>query len=529
MALENIESDIKRCSRNLVGDAFHRTATRCADKVAIKFKERSWTYGELNAATNRLAQALLAKGFEKGDRLAVYSRNSDTYLMFMLACYKSGIIVVPINYGLSGEELRYILDQSGTRALFQDQAGAANVAEILPRLALECLGSLDGSEGDMDVLSIVLDKASEDPGLPEVDIEGDELAQLIYTSGTTSLPKGVMLSHDAILRDHQNIHYYYGYSEDTRSICAQPFYHAVVHINSLPLLMAGGMQVVLESPVPETLLELIEKEKINSLFSPPTVWIKLLRHSDFDRRNLSSLKSIEYGASIMPEATVKELAERLPGAGLTNTYGQTEIGPFATVLLPHEHADRPTSAGRPIFGTETKIFDENMNEVPRGERGEIVHRSPQLLQGYWQKPEETAQAFEGGWFHSGDMGYMDEEGYIYVVDRIKDVINTGGVLVSSREVEECLFRHRAIADAAVIGLSHPKWVEAIIAVVVLKSGHDASEEELIAYCREHLAHFKRPQRILFTDVLPTNPSGKVLKRELRITHAELFSEEEVSL
>jgi fatty-acyl-CoA synthase len=176
-----------------------------------------------------------------------------------------------------------------------------------------------------------------------------------------------------------------------------------------------------------------------------------------------------------------------------------------------------------VFNTETRIVDEAMNDAAIGERGEIVHRSPSLLQGYWNKPEETAEAFAGGWFHSGDMGYMDAEGYIYVVDRIKDVINTGGVLVSSREVEECLFKHEAVAQAAVIGLSHPKWVEAIAAIVVVKDGANVAEAELIAFAREQLAYFKVPKRIVFTDVLPVNPSGKILKRELRDELKDLFA------
>jgi fatty-acyl-CoA synthase len=251
--------------------------------------------------------------------------------------------------------------------------------------------------------------------------------------------------------------------------------------------------------------------------------INILRDAAFDNYDLSSLSHILYGASIMPAATVAELRERLPQAGLYNIYGQTEIGPIATVLFPHEHNERPTSAGRPVLNTETRIVDTAMNDVPVGERGEIVHRSPSLLQGYWNKPEETAEVFAGGWFHSGDMGYMDKEGYIYVVDRIKDVINTGGVLVSSREVEECLYKHEAVAQAAVIGLSHPKWVEAIAAVVIIKEGTIVFEDELIAHARAQLAYFKVPKRIVFVDMLPTNPSGKILKRELRDDLKDLFA------
>lgn len=512
---------IRRCRRVTLGDAFHRTALRCADKTALIFQQRVWTYRELDTAVSRLAGALLARGFIQGDRIAAYGRNSDAYIVLMLACMRAGLIHVPINFGLSGDELLYIVRQSGARALFHDRLGRDNVAAIAARASLESLGSLDNPDGALDVLTLAQGEGDGSP--PEVDIDGEDLAQIIYTSGTTSLPKGAMMSHNALLANHRTAIHYFEFSEQTRGISALPFYHAVMHVNCLPYLLAGATQIVLERPEPGLVLELLERERINSLFAPPTVLIKLLRDPDFDRRDLSRLTHILYGASIMPAATVAELKRRLPQAGLYNIYGQTEIGPIATILLPHEHEQRPTSAGRPVLNTQTRIVDADMNEVPVGERGEIVHRAPTLLQGYWEKPDETAAVFEGGWFHSGDMGYRDAEGYLYVVDRIKDVINTGGVLVSSREVEECLYKHEAVAEVAVIGLSHPKWVEAIAAIVVLKTEAVTDEQTLLNYTRQHLAHFKIPKRVVFAATLPTNPSGKILKRELRETHAELFA------
>lgn len=512
-------NSITLCRRNTLGDAFHRTALRCRDKIGLVFRDRHWSYRELDRAISRVAQALLALGYHKGDRIAAYGRNSDAYVILLLGCARAGLVHVPINFGLTGGELVYVLQQSGAKALFHDELASANVAEILAEVDLGQIGTFEGG-GDIDVLRFAQNGLAE---LPQIDVGDDDLAQIIYTSGTTSRPKGVMMSHGSLLNNERIAIQYMEMSEQTRGISALPFYHAVMHVNCIPYLLAGGFQIVLDRPEPGILLELIEKENINSLFAPPTVLIKMLRDPTFDDFDLSSLSHILYGASIMPAATVAELSERLPGAGLFNIYGQTEIGPIATVLFPHEHRERPTSAGRPVFNTETRIVDEAMNDVPVGERGEIVHRSPSLLQGYWNKPEETAEVFAGGWFHSGDMGYMDEEGYIYVVDRIKDVINTGGVLVSSREVEECLYKHAAIAQTAVIGLSHPKWVEAIAAVVIRKEGVDVSEEELILYTRAQLAHFKVPKRIVFVDVLPTNPSGKILKRELRDELKDLFA------
>jgi fatty-acyl-CoA synthase len=226
---------------------------------------------------------------------------------------------------------------------------------------------------------------------------------------------------------------------------------------------------------------------------------------------------VYYGASIMPVPVLQELRARLPGALPFNCYGQSEIGPLATVLAPWDHDARPGSVGKPIFNVQTRVVDLEMNDVAPGIQGEIVHRSPQLLTGYWDKPDATEEAFAGGWFHSGDVGFFDADGFLYVVDRIKDVINTGGVLVASRDVEEALFTHPAVSEVAVIALPDPKWIEAITAVVVLRPGASATEEELIAHARQHLAAFKLPKRVLFVEDLPRNTAGKLLKRELRRT------------
>jgi len=280
------------------------------------------------------------------------------------------------------------------------------------------------------------------------------------------------------------------------------------------------MTVLIPAPVPEQVLALIEQHRITSFFAPPTVWISLLRHPDFDRRDLGCLVNLYYGASIMPVPVLHELRARLPKVRAFNCYGQTEIAPLATVLRPEEHDARPASCGRPALNVETRVVDPEMRDVPPGSQGEIVHRSPQLLLGYWNKPAETAEAFAGGWFHSGDVGFFDEAGYLFIVDRIKDVIKTGGTMVASREVEEALFTHPAVSEVAVIALPDPKWVEAVTAVVVLRRDHQATEAELIAHARQTLAPFKLPKRIFFADTLPRNTAGKLLKRELRKQFAE---------
>jgi fatty-acyl-CoA synthase len=290
-----------------------------------------------------------------------------------------------------------------------------------------------------------------------------------------------------------------------------------MHAFTMPQLLSGAATILIEAPAPAEVLRLIEAERITSFFAPPTVWISLLRHPDFDSRDLSSLEKVYYGASIMPVPVLQELRERLPRADPYNCYGQTEIAPVATVLRPEEHEARPASCGRPVLNVETRVVGLDMQDMQPGEHGEIVHRSAQLLSGYWNKPNETSEAFAGGWFHSGDVGYFDAEGFLYIVDRIKDVINTGGVLVASREVEEALFTHPAVSEVAVVGLPDPKWIEAVSAFVVLRPGLSVTDVELIAHARTLLAPYKLPKQVIFVEALPRNTAGKLLKRELRQT------------
>jgi fatty-acyl-CoA synthase len=288
-----------------------------------------------------------------------------------------------------------------------------------------------------------------------------------------------------------------------------------MHVFVMPYLLLGATSWLAESPMPRTVLELIERHRIDSFFAPPTVWIALQSQPEFATRDLSSLRKAYYGASIMPVPVLESLQRRLPGLGFYNCFGQSEIAPLATVLRPEEHAARPASAGRPILSVEMRVVDDSMHDVAPGEVGEVLYRSPQLCLGYWEDPDESMAAFEGGWFHSGDLARIDSEGFITVVDRKKDVINTGGILVASREVEEVLYLHPAVREVAVIGIPHPSRIESVAAVVVPKIAGEVEAEELVRHCRERLARFKVPRVIHFAEELPKNASGKLLKRLLR--------------
>jgi fatty-acyl-CoA synthase len=497
-----------------VTDVVRRSAGRHPDRVALHFGDRSWSYRELDDGISRVAGRLLGLGLAKGDRVAALGTNSDAYLLLFLGCARAGLVHVPVNYNLVGGELSYIVAQAGSSALFADPALDAAVDAVAGDLTLAHRGTLrDGPPADaaLDVLAW----ASEGD-VPEIDVEvgDDDLVQLLYTSGTTAAPKGAMMTNRAFVHEYVSCVVALDLRGDDVPLHPLPLYHsAQMHAFLMPYLMLGATNHVVEKPDPCDLLQRIERDGVTSFFAPPTVWIALGEHPDFATRDLRSLRKAFYGASIMPTPVLQRLRDALPGVGFYNAFGQSEIAPLATVLRPEEHEARPDSAGRPVVFVEVRVVDADGRDVAPGEQGEVLYRSPQLCTGYWDKPEETAEAFAGGWFHSGDLVRIDEEGFIFVVDRVKDVINTGGVLVASREVEEALYTHPAVAEVAVIGTPHERWIEAITAVVVARE--PVAEEDVLAHARERLAPFKVPKAIHFVDELPKNPSGKLLKRELR--------------
>ncbi|MEU8678869.1 acyl-CoA synthetase [Streptomyces sp. NPDC048560] len=481
-----------------------RSARRTPGRTAVRYADRIWTYEALDAAISTAAAVLTGEhGLSPGDRVAAYAHNSDVYLIGYLACARAGLVHVPVNQNLTGDDLTYILDQSGSALVLTDPA----LAERLPA-ACSVRALRDAPDSLLDRLSTPL------PFTPEREPAADDLVQLLYTSGTTALPKGAMMTHGALVHEYVSAVTALGLAATDRPVHSLPLYHsAQMHVFLLPYLAVGAENTILDAPDAGRIFDLVEAGQADSLFAPPTVWIGLANRPDFATRDLGALRKAYYGASIMPVPVLERLRERLPGLAFYNCFGQSEIGPLATVLGPDEHEGRMDSCGRPVLFVEARVVDEDGKEVPDGTAGEVVYRSPQLCHGYWDKPEETAEAFRDGWFHSGDLAVRDAEGFYTVVDRVKDVINSGGVLVASRQVEDALYTHPAVAEAAVVGLPDDRWIEAVTAVVVLRG--EATESELLAHAREKLAHFKAPKRVLFVDELPRNASGKILKRELR--------------
>jgi fatty-acyl-CoA synthase len=357
----------------------------------------------------------------------------------------------------------------------------------------------------------------------EVALQGSDLLQIVYTSGTESSPKGAMLTHDAVLWQYASCAVDAHIASGDVMLHALPLYHcAQLDVFLGPAVYVGATSVITAKPTPDNLLPLIAKHRISSFFAPPTVWISLLRSPLFDSTDLATLHKGYYGASIMPVEVLRELARRLPEVGFWNLYGQTEIAPLATMLGPQDQLRKPGSCGRAVLNVETRVVDDDMRDVAPGQVGEIVHRSPHLMLGYFHDDERTKAAFEGGWFHSGDLATIDEEGFIFVVDRKKDMIKSGGENVASREVEEMIYQLPAVSEVAVVGVPHPKWVEAVVAVIVVKAGQALTEQEVLAHCQQHLASFKAPKSVVFADALPKNPSGKLLKRDLRARYQGVF-------
>jgi fatty-acyl-CoA synthase len=520
---------LARARQHSVGDLLRRTAARYPDKVAFIAGERRVTYREFDTSVNRCAHALAGRGLGKGDRLALLSRNCWQYAVLAFATARLGVVLVPVNFMLGAGEVAYILSHSGAAGIITEDALAPTAIK-----AVTAAGLSDGIRGwirtaggapasgweDVDAWT-----STGDPLAPGILVADDDPLRLMYTSGTESRPKGVMLSSRSLIAQYVSCAIDGGMSADDVEVHALPMYHCAQLDAFFSVdVYLGATSIILPQPAPATLLATIEREKATKLFCPPTVWISLLRHPGFDTTDLSSLRKGYYGASPMPVEVLRELRQRLPDVQFWNFYGQTEMAPVATVLKPHEQLSRAGSAGKPALNVETLVVDDDNNPVRPGQVGEIVHRSPHAALGYYNDEDKTATAFKDGWFHSGDLGVLDDDGYLTIVDRKKDMIKSGGENVASREVEEAIYRLDAVAEVAVFGVPHPYWIEAVTAVVVPKPGAAITAEQVKAHTCEILASYKRPKYVVLADQLPKNPSGKILKKELRHTHAELAKE-----
>lgn len=500
----------------------HRAVQRTPDAVATIDGGRTRTFAEQADRVARLAGALRGLGVAKDDRVAILSLNGDRYAEALLAVPWADAVLNPVNIRWSPAEISYSLVESGTTVLLVDDTFAPMVAALQaeqPTLSTVVhLGDGDAPDGMTSYEALV---AGSDP-VPDARRGGDALAGLFYTGGTTGFPKGVMISHTNLLTSALG-------SQATtpivipggRLLHAAPMFHLADLAAWTAQCMTGGSHVFVPAFDPGKVLQIIAEHQVTSALLVPTMIQMLVDHPALAEHDLSSVQAVLYGASPITESVLQRAMKAFPSADFVQAYGMTELAPVATMLLPDDHrsGQRLRSAGRAATHAEVRIVDEQDVEVPRGTVGEVVVRGGHVMQGYWNKPDDTAAAVRDGWMHTGDGGYMDDEGYVFIVDRIKDMIISGGENVYSAEVENAIAQHPAVAASAVIGVPDPEWGERVHAVVVLRP--DASEptiDELRAFAKERIAGYKAPRSMEVVDALPVSGAGKVLKRELRAKH-----------
>lgn len=487
---------------------------------------RTLTYGEAATQVNQTANALIAAGLQIGDRAAVLSKNSIEYAILYLAASKAGVALVPLNYRLAPPEWSYIINDCGAELLLSASEYATAIDAIRGELTtVSRYVVLDGSGAERwDAYCPWID--GQPVTAPDRVVGERDDAYQMYTSGTTGHPKGAVITHAAVTSNMVQTALTAAATvrpePGQRWLIVAPMYHAAAAMTTFDTIFWGSCLYIMADFNPAEMVRVLSEERIALAFGVPAmIQACLMMAPDVAQRNYDTLKLISYGGSPIAEQTLRRAMEVFQ-CEFNQGYGMTETTSTLSYLMPEDHhralREKPElllSAGRPLIGTQIRIVDEDDNPVPNGTVGEIVARGPQIMKGYWNKPEATDEALRGGWMHTGDAGMMDGEGFIFIQDRVKDMIVSGGENVYPREVEEVLFKHPAVADAAVIGVPDPSWGEAVKAIVVLRQGEQATQEDLMEFCRGRLAGFKRPRTIDFAAELPRNPSGKVLKRQLR--------------
>jgi len=504
-----------------------RTVQVCGRKTATRFNGRTRTWVEFQERISRLAGGLQSLGVKEGDRAACLALNSDRYMEFYFGVSWSGAVFVPINHRLAPAEILYWLNDSGSTVLFVDDAFLAVIAEIRDRLEtvehFVYLGDDEVPEGYRPFEELVADHEP----VEATQRSGDDLAGIFYTGGTTGRSKGVMLSHRGLTYNVLQSLPVLRMADQDIYLHAAPMFHIADGLGMMLATTMGCTHVFVPAFEPGQVLKTLQDEKVSHVLLVPTMVNMLVNHPNLADYDLSRLKQIFYGASPMPEAVLLKAIEVLPHIGFVQAYGQTEASPVITLLGPEYHTTRGpyagklTAAGKVIPGTVLVIMDEQDNPLGLGEVGEICIRGDNVMLGYWNRPGMTEEAMRGGWLHTGDGGRLDEDGLLFIVDRVKDMIVSGGENVYSAETEQAIYTHPAIAECAVIGIPHDSWGEKVHAIVCLKEGESVTETELIDHCKTLIATFKCPKSIEFReDPLPLSGAGKILKKDLRAVYWE---------
>ena len=509
----------------IIGDLIERNSNKFPDKEAIVSGNGiSMTFRTLNERVNRLSHALLNSGLKKGDRIGVLLHNCHQFIEIYFAAAKTGAVFSPYNNHFKQWELKDILNYSTPRFVVVDPDFLGMIDILRPELnSVEkyiCLEKCDLSFAEEYEILLAQGRNEE----PDVEVLDDDVLSIFFTGGTTGKPKGAMRTHRHLMSDAVASIIDLKVDYDEKILITFPMFHVAFEDNLVRhSFMPNTFHIRREGGFnPEQVLDYVSREKITRCHFVPTMIHSLVQVPNIDHYDLSSLRLILYAGSSIPVELLKRALTVFP-CGFVQMYGQTESGPFTTVLKPEDHVldgsekrlMRLASCGKPAINYEIRIVDDDDHDVPIGEVGEIIGRSEAMMVGYWQMPEETARKLKNGWLHTGDLGRMDEDGYIYVVERKDDMIISGGVNVYPREIEEVLYRHPSVSEASVIGLPDEHWGEVVKAIVVPREGAQVTEAEIIDFCAKNLAGYKKPKSVDFWRELPKSPQGKILKKEIR--------------
>jgi fatty-acyl-CoA synthase len=536
---ENVRELRKRYNkirRWVIADFLRRSGRRYPEKTALIFnhpdgREIRLTYSELDKMANKVANALLNLGIKKYDRVAILAHNTLHHVLTIFGCAKAGAIYLGLNYLMYGKDLAYCINHSEAKVLIVEDALFERIEPAMDQLKTvdTFLWSNQGAgvegEGRWESFDDFFDGESDTE--PDTILNIEDPVQMTYTSGTESLPKCVVHTNESLIAQYVGCIVDGEYTANDIMFNTMPIYHCAQRdVFMMPIFYVGGTNVMMTEPNLDLMLEYIDRYRPTMLFLAPTVWIGLLRHPDIDKYDLQSLRKCYYGASIFPEEPLKELMKKLPQARFFQYYGQTELAPYHTVANHEEVLEYTKTAGRSGLNLESRLENDEHEEIAEiGVPGEITARGPHVMLMYYKDPEKTEEAFKCGWFHSGDIAVKYRESYFEIVDRKKDMIKTGGENVSSREVEEVIYKHPDVWEVAVIGLPHEKWIEAVTAIVVPKPGKTINPEEIIEFCRKELSPYKVPKGVIVLkpEDLPKTPSGKIMKRELRKIFKDYYS------
>jgi fatty-acyl-CoA synthase len=491
-------------------------ALRAPDRPITVFEGRATTYAEMEARAVALAGGLAERGVRQGDVIGLLAYNCPEFLQVIFAANYLGAIAMPINWRLAAAEVRYILDHSEARALVCDEA-LAEVATAAtdgraPALVRACIAA--APPGGWSGLTEL--EAGPVPS-PRVPMEPDDVHRLMYTSGTTGRPKGVMITHANLAWKNLAHITEFGFTSADLGLACGPLYHVgALDLTTTSLIGVGAPTIVHRTFDAAAVVDELERSRVTVVWLAPAMVNAIMSIPGIEERDLSSVRVIINGGEKMPIPLIERIQRTFPSAWFADAYGLTETVSGDTFLDRDSIVTKLGSVGRPCLHLELEVWDDDGHPVPAGERGEVVLRGPKVFKGYWRDPESTARAFAGGWFHTGDVGVRDEDGYLFIVDRLKDMIVSGGENIAGSEVERVLYEHEAVLEAAVVGRPDGRWGEVPVAFVVVRPGSSATTEELITHCSGQLAKFKVPKAVTFLDALPRNPSGKVLKRDLRV-------------